>query len=138
MTSSNQGQNYTSSNQASHAMNSTTTTQGQSEGQGASSDYYNQQQSTNPSAVQQNGNGNYQQHSSSPTNNQQTTSGKPNGAQQQYPDSKAPDTMHVWLDKIEKKFGGERFDEAKHPENAEKNKKLNENSESVHNDLCLL
>jgi hypothetical protein len=33
------------------------------------------------------------------------------------------------LDKIEKKFGGERFDETKHPENAAKNKALNENSE---------
>lgn len=33
------------------------------------------------------------------------------------------------LDRIEKKFGGERFDEQKHPENAAKNKALNESSE---------
>lgn len=34
------------------------------------------------------------------------------------------------LDRIEKKFGGDRFDEVKHPENAAKNRALNESSES--------
>lgn len=40
------------------------------------------------------------------------------------------------LDKIEKKFGGDRFDETKHPENAAKNKALNENSEFPFSYLC--
>ncbi|CAF9942366.1 MAG: hypothetical protein ALECFALPRED_009715 [Alectoria fallacina] len=34
------------------------------------------------------------------------------------------DTINKWLDRIEKKFGGDRFN---NPENADKNKALNEN-----------
>lgn len=86
MTNSAQGQNYTE-NQSNYAMYG-------NQGQNSNQDYYNQRPNgMNESAGQQNGHGNYQQ---SFSNHQTTgTNGQAGQSGAQYPDSKAPDTLHI-------------------------------------------
>jgi len=114
-----EGHNY--NQRANHAMNGNGNING-NQGQNHSPNEMNGNQEMNGNGYQGQGQG-YQQ------SNYQTSgmNGYAGQSGAKYPDSKAPDTMHIWLDRIEKKFGGERFDETKHPENAAKNKALNEN-----------
>jgi hypothetical protein len=86
----NQGENYNQGQSyAQGGSNMTNSAQGQNyaEGQNSSQGYYNQRPNEmNESAGQQNGYGNYQ---TTGMNGQAGQSGA------QYPDSKAPDTLHV-------------------------------------------